>query len=58
MREKGLDDVLMVVGGIIPDADLPGLAELGITGVFRPGTPMKEIADFITAHARTRAGIA
>ena len=58
MREKGLDDVLMVVGGIIPDADLPGLADLGITGVFRPGTPMKEIADFITAHARTRAGIA
>jgi len=50
--------VLVVLGGIIPDADLPGLAALGITGVFRPGTPMQEIADFIAAHARRRAGIA
>jgi methylmalonyl-CoA mutase C-terminal domain/subunit len=49
--------VLIVLGGIIPDADLPGLAALGITGVFRPGTPMTEIADFIAAHARSRARI-
>ncbi len=56
LKEKGLDDVLVVVGGIIPDLDLPRLAEIGITGVFRPGTPMQEIIDFIGGHARSRAG--
>jgi methylmalonyl-CoA mutase C-terminal domain/subunit len=55
LKEKGLDDVLVVLGGIIPDSDLPGLAEIGITGVFRPGTPMREIVEFITRNARTRA---
>jgi methylmalonyl-CoA mutase C-terminal domain/subunit len=52
LREKGLDDVLVVVGGIIPDADLPSLQAMGIAGVFRPGTAMQEIVDFI----RTRVG--
>ena len=56
LEEKGLDDVMVVLGGIIPDNDLPVLAAMGITGVFRPGTPMKEIVDFITLHARNRAG--
>ena len=56
LKEQGLDDVMVVLGGIIPDGDLPGLAAMGITGVFRPGTPMKEIAEFIARHARTRAG--
>jgi methylmalonyl-CoA mutase, C-terminal domain len=55
LKEQGLDDVLVVVGGIIPDADVPRLAEIGITGVFRPGTPMQEIIDFINGHARSRA---
>jgi methylmalonyl-CoA mutase C-terminal domain/subunit len=55
LKEKGLDDVLVVLGGIIPDADLPALSRMGITGVFRPGTPMKEIVDFITRQARPRA---
>jgi methylmalonyl-CoA mutase C-terminal domain/subunit len=55
LKEKGLDDVMVVLGGIIPDSDLPDLAAMGITGVFRPGTPMKEIVDFITLRARNRA---
>ena len=55
LKEKGLDDVMVVLGGIIPDGDLPGLAAMGITGVFRPGTPMREIVDFITRNARSRA---
>src|SRR6266851_3704639 len=38
LKEKGLDDVLVVVGGIIPDADIPMLNALGITGVFLPGS--------------------
>ena len=48
----------MVVGGIIPDVDIPRLNELGITGIFLPGTPMQEIVDFISRHARSRAGSA
>ena len=55
LREKGLSDVLVVLGGIIPDLDLPKLAEMGIRGVFRPGTSMQEIIDFITANARSRS---
>ena len=53
LREKELDDVLVVVGGIIPDVDVPRLREIGIEGVFRPGTPMQAIVDFITSHVRS-----
>src|SRR5688572_16772699 len=58
LRERGLDDVLVVVGGIIPDVDIPKLNALGITGIFLPGTPMQVIVEFITRHARARAGLA
>ena len=54
LKEKGLDDVQVVIGGIIPDVDLPKLNAMGITGIFLPGTPMQKIIDFITTHARTR----
>jgi len=57
LREQGMTDVLVVVGGIIPDADVPRLNEIGIQGIFQPGTPMQDIVDFITRHARTRVGI-
>ncbi len=50
LREKGLTDVIVVLGGIIPDADLPALKEMGIAAVFRPGTSMQEIIDFITVR--------
>jgi methylmalonyl-CoA mutase C-terminal domain/subunit len=56
LREKGLTDVLVVVGGIIPDADVPRLNALGVRGIFQPGTPMQEIVDFINQNARARAG--
>lgn len=55
LKEKGLDDVLVVVGGIIPDADIPTLNRIGIAGVFLPGSPMQDIVDFISAHAGSRA---
>jgi methylmalonyl-CoA mutase C-terminal domain/subunit len=54
LAAKGLDDVLVVIGGIIPTADIPKMMELGVKGVFLPGTPMQEIADFINSHARAR----
>jgi methylmalonyl-CoA mutase C-terminal domain/subunit len=56
LKQKGLDDVLVVIGGIIPDVDVPGLKEIGVKGIFLPGTPMQEIVDFITANARQRVG--
>lgn len=54
LKEKGLDDVMVVVGGIIPDVDIPKLKAAGIAAVFLPGTPMQEIIDFIQANARPR----
>ncbi len=53
LRQQGLHDVLVVVGGIIPDVDVPKLNEIGVRGVFLPGTPMQEIVEFITAEARS-----
>lgn len=52
LKARGLDDVLVVVGGIIPDIDIPKLHAVGIDGVFQPGTPMQAIVDYISAHAR------
>ena len=55
LKEKGLDDVLVVIGGIIPDVDIPRLKAIGVRGVFLPGTPMQQIVDFINANVRTHA---
>ncbi len=55
LHEEGLDDVLVLVGGIIPDVDVPKLKEVGVKGVFLPGTPMQEIIDFINSNVRARA---
>ena len=52
LAAKGLDDVLVVVGGIIPDADVARLNAAGIEGVFQPGTPMQAISEFIESHVR------
>jgi methylmalonyl-CoA mutase C-terminal domain/subunit len=54
LHAKGLDDVLVVIGGIIPDVDIPKLKAIGVKGIFLPGTPMQEIVDFINTHARAR----
>src|SRR3954471_12576520 len=54
LRQQGLDDVLVVIGGIIPDVDIPRLKEIGIKGIFLPGTPMQDIVDFINSNARAR----
>jgi methylmalonyl-CoA mutase C-terminal domain/subunit len=57
LKEKGLDDVLVVIGGIIPDVDVPKLKAIGIKAIFLPGTPMQEIVDFIEKNARTKAEV-
>ena len=53
LRERGLDDVLVVIGGIIPGVDIPKLKAIGIDGIFLPGTPMQQIVEYINAHAHT-----
>ena len=50
LRERGANDVLVVLGGIVPDADVPELKKMGVAAVFRPGTSMQEIIDFVRAH--------
>lgn len=47
LSKVGMDDILILIGGIIPDEDIPALEELGVKGVFGPGTPTQEIIDFI-----------
>src|SRR3954447_11877044 len=54
LKDKRLDDVLVVIGGIIPDLDIPRLKQIGVKGIFLPGTPMQEIIDFINANTRAR----
>jgi methylmalonyl-CoA mutase C-terminal domain/subunit len=47
LREKGIEDILVLGGGIIPDEDIPLLKEAGITEIFGPGTKSEEIIRFI-----------
>ena len=57
LRKNGLDDVLVVIGGIIPGVDIPKLKEIGVKGVFLPGTPIQDIVEFINKNARVRGPI-
>jgi methylmalonyl-CoA mutase C-terminal domain/subunit len=52
--ENGLDDVLVVAGGIIPDDDVPALKDIGITGIFGPGTSTEEAIRFIKENVRRK----
>ena len=54
LRERGMDDVLVTAGGIIPDDDIPALKEAGVAAVFGPGTTIGEVADYLRANARAR----
>jgi methylmalonyl-CoA mutase C-terminal domain/subunit len=55
LKQKGLNHVLIVAGGIIPGEDVPVLKKLGIEAIFRPGAMTQDIADFIkTAMASKR----
>ncbi len=54
LRARGLDDVLVVVGGIIPDRDVPELLAAGAAAVFPPASRIDEIVNFIREHAPDR----
>jgi methylmalonyl-CoA mutase C-terminal domain/subunit len=55
LHQMGLEHVVVLLGGIIPDADVPALQALGIHGVFLPGRPMQDIVDFINRTVQPRA---
>jgi methylmalonyl-CoA mutase C-terminal domain/subunit len=52
LREKGMTDVLVIVGGIIPDEDAEQLKQLGVAAVFQPGASLEEIVEFIRSSAK------
>ena len=54
LHERGMDDVIVLAGGIIPDADRPALEEMGVRAIFGPGTPTSEIVDVISRAASER----
>ncbi len=53
LRDEGLDDVLVIAGGIIPEADVPALLAAGVSAIFPPGTPISEIVGYIQANAKS-----
>ena len=55
LRAQGLDDVMLLVGGIIPDEDIPGLKQGGVTEVFQPGASTQDIVEFIRSRVKQRA---
>jgi methylmalonyl-CoA mutase C-terminal domain/subunit len=57
LREQGLEDILVIVGGIIPEVDRQPLMEMGISGVFGPGTSTGAIVEFIEVKMRERGGL-
>ncbi len=52
LKEKDAGDILVVGGGVIPDADIPYLKENGIAEIFTPGTPTSKAIEFITSHVQ------
>ncbi len=56
LREKQMEDVPVIIGGIIPEADIPSLKQAGIAAIFLPGTATQEIVDFIHKRVGPAAG--
>jgi methylmalonyl-CoA mutase, C-terminal domain len=54
LREKGMDNVLVLVGGIVPQEDLPRLKQLGVAEVFLPGTSTEDIVKFLQTNVKPR----
>ena len=54
LKKNKMDDVMVVVGGIIPDQDIPALKALGVGAIFQPGTTMDDIVQFIRKNVKPR----
>ena len=50
LKEQGADDILLLVGGVVPEEDIPELKEMGVAEVFIAGTPIAKISEFIQAN--------
>jgi methylmalonyl-CoA mutase C-terminal domain/subunit len=50
LKEKGAEDVVVFGGGIVPEEDMPKLAEMGVAKIFTPGATTTEIVDWVTEH--------
>ena len=50
LRENGVDDVLVMAGGILPDEDIPAIEAMGVKGNFGPGTPLSTISEYVRAN--------
>jgi len=57
LRQNKMEDVLLLVGGIIPEQDFDFLKKAGVGGIFNPGTPMDDIAEFIRKNIKPRGVI-
>jgi len=57
MKQKGMDDVLLFGGGIIPEADVPGLQKVGVERVFPPGASLEEIVRYVNDAVGRRRGM-
>ncbi len=55
LRARGLDDVLVVAGGTIPEEDRPEILAMGISAIFGPGTSMSSAIDYVRTHAPDRS---
>lgn len=55
LRARGLDDVLVVAGGTIPEEDRPEILNMGVSAIFGPGTSMASAVDYVRQHAPLRA---
>ena len=55
LRDADMQDVLVIVGGIVPDEDIPKLKEAGVSAVFQPGASTQAIVDFIRSHVKQAA---
>ena len=54
LRQNKMEDVIVVVGGIIPDQDIAALKQMGVAAIFQPGTAMDDIVKFIRANVKPR----
>jgi methylmalonyl-CoA mutase C-terminal domain/subunit len=54
LKEEGIEDVLVLGGGVIPEDDIPFLVESGIEAIFTPGTPTKEVIQFINDNIKRK----
>jgi methylmalonyl-CoA mutase, C-terminal domain len=57
-KDVDFKDMLLLVGGIIPDEDVPDLKEMGVSATFGPGTPIREISEYIRQNVKERKAYA